>query len=378
MKKIQMVDLTNQLTPIRPEIDFAISEVLKQSDFINGEVVESFETNLATWAGAEHVVSCANGTDALQLALMCLDLNPGDEVLLPVFTYVATVEVIALLGLIPVYVDVCLDTFNIDIQNAENVITKRSKVIVPVHLYGQCADMERIMNFANKHSLFVIEDTAQAIGAKVKFSDGSEQNAGTIGHIGTTSFFPSKNLGCFGDGGALFTNDSELASILRMLKNHGQKIKYVHDIVGVNSRLDSIQAAVLDVKLKYLNSYNLKRAAAADIYDQVFSGVKEIQTPFRAKYSSHVFHQYTLKILKPDLRNDLINYLGKQGIPTMIYYPIPLHQQKAYSKYNTSGNEYLASETLCSQVLSIPMHTELKEEELKFISKHISLFFNQN
>ena len=372
---IKMVDLNRQLDPIRAEIDSVIQGVLEATNFIQGEPVKEFEKNLSKWVGVKHVISCANGTDALQLAFMALGLKPGDEVIVPTFTYVATAEVIALLGLIPVLVDVDSRTFNIDIESASDLVTSRTKAIVPVHLYGQCSDMEQIMKFANKHNLFVVEDTAQAIGAEVKFSDGSTRKAGTVGHIGTTSFFPSKNLGCFGDGGAIFTNDDSLAAKLKMIANHGQRIKYYHDVVGVNSRLDTIQAAILDVKLKHLNSYCEARQKSAAFYDSALKNVEQITIPFRSSFSTHVFHQYTIKINEQYSRDELKSYLAEQGIPSMIYYPIPLHQQKAYLEFMHGDMDYPISTLLCNSVLSLPIHTHLKIEEQQFIVQHIKSFF---
>ena len=372
-----MVDLRRQLEPIKSEINMAIEGVLEASNFIQGEPVRVFEKNLSEWVGVRHVISCANGTDALQLAFMALGLKPGHEVIVPTFTYVATAEVIALLGLIPVLVDVDSQTFNIDIKAASNLITSRTKAIVPVHLYGQCANMEQIMKFAESHNLYVIEDTAQAIGAEVKFSDGFTRKAGTIGHIGTTSFFPSKNLGCFGDGGAIFTNDDSLAAELKMIANHGQRIKYYHDVVGVNSRLDTIQAAILDVKLKHLNFYCEARQRAAAYYDFALKHVDQITIPFRSSFSTHVFHQYTIKIDGQYSRDELKSYLSEQGIPSMIYYPIPLHEQEAYLEYMPADMNYPISTSLCNTVLSLPMHTHLKTEEQDFIVQHIKLFFSK-
>ena len=377
MNNINMVDLGRQLTPIKAEVDSAIQGVLEATNFIQGEPVRLFEKNLAEWIGVKHVVSCANGTDALQLALMALGLKPGDEVIVPTFTYVATAEVIALLGLRPILVDVDSQTFNIDIEAASNLITSRTKAIVPVHLYGQCANMERIMRFAVSHNLYVVEDTAQAIGAEVEFSDGSTRKAGTIGHIGTTSFFPSKNLGCFGDGGAIFTNDDNLAAELKMIANHGQRIKYYHDVVGVNSRLDTIQAAILDVKLKHLNSYCEARQKAAAYYDSALKHVEQISIPVRSSFSTHVFHQYTIKIDGQYSRDELKSYLSGQGIPSMIYYPLPLHEQKAYLEFMRGDMDYPISTSLCNSVLSLPMHTHLKIEEQDFIVQHIKLFFSK-
>jgi dTDP-4-amino-4,6-dideoxygalactose transaminase len=375
--KIKMVDLGRQLDPIREKIDVAIQGVLEESNFIQGEPVVEFEKNLAEWVGVKHVISCANGTDALQLAFMALRLKPGDEVIVPTFTYVATAEVIALLGLSPILVDVDPQTFNIDIEAASHLVTSRTKAIVPVHLYGQCANMELIMKFAESHKIYVVEDTAQAIGAEVKFSDGSSLKAGTIGHIGTTSFFPSKNLGCFGDGGAIFTNDDSLAAELKMIANHGQRVKYYHDVVGVNSRLDTIQAAILDVKLKHLNSYCEARQKAAAFYDSALRHVEQITIPFRSSFSTHVFHQYTIKIDEYYSRDELKSYLAEQGIPSMIYYPLPLHEQKAYTEFMPEEMNHPISISLCNSVLSLPMHTHLKIEEQEFIVRHIKLFFSK-
>ncbi|MDC0614612.1 DegT/DnrJ/EryC1/StrS family aminotransferase [Schleiferiaceae bacterium] len=377
MMEIKMVDLGRQLHPIRSEIDFAISSVLEKGDFIQGTPVREFEKNLSKWIGTKHVITCANGTDALQLAFMALGLKPGDEVLVPTFTYVATAEVIALLGLSPILVDVDSQTFNIDIETASNLVTSKTKAVVPVHLYGQCANMEQIIKFAESHNLHVVEDTAQAIGAEVKFSDGSTRKAGTIGHIGTTSFFPSKNLGCFGDGGAIFTNDDNLAARLKMIANHGQRIKYHHDVVGVNSRLDTIQAAVLDLKLKHLNSYCEARQKAANYYDSALKHFEQINIPFRSSFSTHVFHQYTIKIDGQFSRDELKSYLAEQGIPSMIYYPLPLHEQKAYLEFLPGDMDYPISTSLCNSVLSLPMHTHLKIEEQDFIVQHIKSFFSK-
>ena len=374
--KIKMVDLGRQLEPIKNEIESAINSVLNATNFIQGQQVRTFEQSLAKWVGAGHAISCGNGTDALQLALMALGLKKGDEVIVPSFTYVATAEVIALLGLKPLLVDVHEDSFNIDVEAASNLITEKTKAIVPVHLYGQCADMEAIMSIAQKHNLYVVEDTAQAIGAEVTFSDGSKKKAGTIGHIGTTSFFPSKNLGCFGDGGAIFTNDDKLATELKMIANHGQRVKYHHDVVGVNSRLDTIQAAILNVKLDYLHSYCKARQKAATFYDEALSSIQGLSVPIRSEFSSHVFHQYTIKIASPYSRDDLKDYLAHNGVPSMIYYPLPLHEQKAYSSFIDKHLKFSKSTKLCNQVLSLPMHTELKSEELSFITELIKDYFN--
>ena len=372
-----MVDLSRQLEPIKAEIDRAIQKVLEASNFVQGEPVRRLEKNLAQWVGAKHVISCANGTDALQLALMALGLRPGDEVIVPTFTYVATAEVIALLGLSPILVDVDAQTFNINIKTALNLVTSKTKAIVPVHLYGQCANMEEIMKFAKSHDLYVVEDNAQAIGAKVKFSDGSTRKAGTIGHIGTTSFFPSKNLGCFGDGGAIFTDNDNLAAKLKMIANHGQSVKYHHDVIGVNSRLDTIQAAILNVKLDHLDSYCESRQKSAAFYDDALKDVEHVTTPFRSPYSSHVFHQYTIKVNEQYSRDELKSYLAEQGVPSMVYYPFPLHKQKAYLEFMSEDMEFPISTTLCNSVLSLPMHTHLKIEEQEFIVRHIKLFFSK-
>ena len=321
-----------------------------------------------------HVIPCGNGTDALQIAMMALNLSAGDEVIVPAFTYVATAEVIGLLGLKPVLVDVDPDTFNIDTKLIQEAITDKTRLIVPVHLFGQCADMETIMNIAQKHNLYVIEDTAQAIGANYTFSDGSEKKAGTIGHIGTTSFFPSKNLGCYGDGGAIFTNNDELASSIRMISNHGQAKQYYHEVIGVNSRLDSIQAAILNVKLPYLGAFNHARQFVAKRYDEAYKDIKFLQTPFREPNSTHVFHQYTLKI-KNGKRDELKKYLADNGIPSMIYYPLPLNHQKAYQSISSPIGNLTVSESLCNQVLSLPVHTEFEEEQIDYIIQHIKIFF---
>ena len=376
MDNIKMVDLVRQYEAIKSDINGAVQQVLNSTDFIQGPPVRQFEENLAEWLGVKHVISCANGTDALQIALMALRLRPGDEVIVPAFTYVATAEVIALLGLKLILVDVDPKSFNMNIEAASHLVTSRTKAIVPVHLYGQSANMERIMKFAENHSLFVIEDTAQAIGAEVTFSDGLTRKAGTIGHIGTTSFFPSKNLGCFGDGGAIFTNDDYLAAEVRMIANHGQRIKYYHDVVGVNSRLDTLQAAILNIKLEYLNSYSEARQKAAAHYDSAFEYVQQITIPFRSDFTTHVFHQYTIKIDKLYSRDELKNYLAGNDIPSMIYYPLPLHEQKAYQEYTQNDDEYPISSSLCESVLSLPMHTHLEPEQQEYIVHHVKSFFS--
>jgi dTDP-4-amino-4,6-dideoxygalactose transaminase len=365
--KIQMVDLKGQYQKIKTEVDSALNEVISSTSFINGPAVKEFQSDLENYLNIKHVIPCANGTDALQIAMMALDLKQGDEVITANFTYVATAEVIGLLGLSPVLVDVNPDTFNIDIESIERNITSKTKAIVPVHLFGQCADMERIMAIAKKYNLYVIEDTAQAIGADYSFSDGRNFKAGTIGTIGCTSFFPSKNLGCFGDGGAIFTNNDELAKKIRMIAHHGQSVQYVHEVLGVNSRLDSIQAAILKIKLKHLDEYALSRNKVAEFYDKAFSNHSKIKIPSRSKNSTHVFHQYTLQIIGYD-RTELREKLTEHGIPAMIYYPIPLHKQNAYKNERFKTNDFPITQKLCDTVLSLPMHTELEEETLNYIT----------
>jgi dTDP-4-amino-4,6-dideoxygalactose transaminase len=374
--KIQMVDLHGQYQRIKEEIDTAIAEVLDSTAFINGPAVSFFAKELAEYNKVAHAIPCANGTDALQLAMMALDLKSGDEVIVPAFTYVATAEVIALLGLTPVFVDVYPDTFLISVEEIKKRLTNRTKAIVPVHLFGQCADMEAIMYIASEHDIYVIEDTAQAIGADYTFSDGKVKKAGTIGHIGTTSFFPSKNLGCFGDGGAILTNDDELAAKLKMIANHGQQMRYYHDIVGVNSRLDTLQAAILRVKLPLLNDYCGQRNKSAAFYDLELSGIDSIQIPLRTEKSSHVFHQYTIRCTDIN-RDDMRAYLQEEGIPSMVYYPVPLHLQKAYQHYGFEKGSFLVSEKLSEQVLSLPIHTEQTEEELGLIVGAMKEFIYQ-
>jgi dTDP-4-amino-4,6-dideoxygalactose transaminase len=369
-KKIQMVDLKSQYEKIKTEVDSAIQNVLNNTAFINGPEVKAFQTELEHYLGAKHVIPCANGTDALQIAMMALDLKPGDEVITADFTYVATAEVIALLGLKPVLVDVVPNTFEIDTAAIERAITSKTKAIVPVHLFGQCADMEAIMALAKKNNLFVIEDTAQAIGAEYIFSDGTKKKAGTIGTIGCTSFFPSKNLGCYGDGGALFTNDDTLAAKIRIIANHGQSAQYIHDSIGVNSRLDSIQAAILRIKLRDLDHYAAARNKAASYYDKAFANHPKLITPARAKFSNHVFHQYTLQLNGVD-RTALRDFLASKDIPAMIYYPIPLHLQKAYLDSRYKAGDFPVTEKLCASVMSLPMHTELDEETLKYITDSV-------
>jgi len=369
-KKIQMVDLKSQYLKIKAEVDAGIEEVISNTAFINGPAVKEFQADLENYLQVKHVIPCANGTDALQIAMMALDLKPGDEVITASFTYVATAEVIGLLGLTPVLVDVYEDTFDINIEAIEKAITPKTKAIVPVHLFGQCADMERIMALAQKHNLFVIEDVAQAIGADYTFNDGTIRKAGTIGTIGCTSFFPSKNLGCYGDGGAIYTNDDDLAKKLRMIAHHGQSVQYVHDVLGVNSRLDTIQAAILKVKLKHLDGYAAARNKAADFYDVAFANHPKLKTPVRVKNSTHVFHQYTLQLIGVD-RKLLREQLAEIGIPAMIYYPIPLHEQNAYKSVRFKKEDFPITEKLCATVLSLPMHTEMDEEMLKYICTNL-------
>lgn len=373
MKKLQMVDLLGQYTKIKPEIDAAIQSVFESTSFINGPDVLKFQKNLEIYLGVSHVIPCANGTDALQLALMSLDLKPGDEVITTTFTFVATVEAISLLGLKPVLVDANAETFNIDINQIERAITPKTKAIIPVHLYGQCANMETIMDIASRHNLFVIEDAAQALGAVYSFSNGLAKKAGVIGHIGCTSFFPSKNLGCYGDGGAVFTNNPDLAEKIRCIANHGSKIKYYHETVGINSRLDTIQAAILNIKLNYLDQYNEARQKAADYYDNAFINIPQLTIPVKRAYSTHIFHQYTLKLNKIN-RAQLIEFLTKKGIPTMVYYPVPMHLQKAYESLGYKKGAFPVAEELSEIVLSLPVHTELTKKDLDFISSTLVEF----
>lgn len=374
MKNIQMVDLHGQYLKIKKDIDHAIQEVIDSTAFVKGPVVTNFENELASYLQCKHVIACANGTDALQIALMALDLKPGDEVITSDFTFIATVEVIALLGLTPVLVDVDPKTFLITPESIEKVITPRTKAIIPVHLFGQNCDMESIMNIAKKHNLYVIEDAAQSIGSDFICKNGTKQKSGTIGHIGCTSFFPSKNLGCYGDGGAIYTNDDNIAVIIRSVANHGMEIRYHHDRIGVNSRLDGIQAAILKEKLKKLNEYCTARQEVANFYDKKLSLISEIEIPERAEKSTHVFHQYTIKT-KKEYRNKLKEFLSKKNIPSMIYYPIPLHKQKAFQIFGTLKNSYPVSEQLADSVLSLPIHTEMDEEQLYYVTLTITDFF---
>jgi len=373
--KIQMVDLKGQYLKIKEDIDVGIQECIDSTAFINGPAVKEFQHDFERYLGVKHVIPCANGTDALQIAMMALNLQPGDEIICPAFTYVATAEVIGLLGLKPVMVDVNADTFDIQLEGLEKYLTPNTKAIVPVHLYGQSADMEQILKFAEKHNLFVIEDNAQAIGSDYTFSDGTVRKTGTIGHIGCTSFFPSKNLGCYGDGGALMTNDDELAFKIRMIANHGQEKKYYHKVLGCNSRLDTIQAAILKVKLKHLDQYSAARNRMADYYDKNLKGIAEIQIPRRAGNSTHVFHQYTLRV-KNGKRDGLQKYLAEKNIPSMIYYPLPLYKQEAFLQYVEDGFSLPVTEQLCKEVISLPVHTEFDQEVLDVIITETKNYFN--
>ncbi len=374
MNPIQMVDLKAQYRKIKPEIDKAIQEVIDSTAFIQGPQVKTFQQNLETYLSVKHVIPCANGTDALQIAMMALGLKPGDEVITASFTYVATAEVIALLGLKPVLVDVDPETFTIDPVAVEKAITDKTKAIVPVHLFGQCCKMEQLEAIAKKYGIHLIEDTAQAIGADYIYANGNRKKAGTIGTIGATSFFPSKNLGCYGDGGALFTNDDELAQKIRMIANHGQRVRYYHDEVGVNSRLDTLQAAILTVKLRELDSYAASRQRLADVYDQAFSGIQGLTVPVRAPWSSHVFHQYTL-LTDGSKRDQMKEFLESKAVPAMIYYPVPLHMQKAYLDSRYREGDFPVTEDLCRRVISLPMHTEMQDDQLAHIIQTVLEFF---
>ena len=376
MENINMVDLKAQYLKIKDEVDKGIMEVIETTSFIKGPAVQKFQNNMEAYLNVKHVIPCGNGTDALQVAMMALGLKPGDEVITTSFTFIATAEVIALLGLTPVLVDVNPDTYNIDPDAIRRAITDKTKAIVPVHLFGQSAPMEDIMTIADEFNLFVIEDNAQAIGADYICNDGSKKKTGTIGHLGCTSFFPSKNLGAYGDGGAIFTNDDKLAEQLRAIVNHGMKVRYYHDYVGVNSRLDSMQAAILDVKLKHLDEYCDARRSAADYYDVAFANHPKIKTPVRYEKSTHVFHQYTLVTTNVD-RDALKSFLAEKGIPMMIYYPVPLHMQKAYMSERYSEGDFPVTEKLSETVMSLPMHTELTEEQLEFITSNVLEFLNK-
>ena len=383
MKKIQMVDLKGQYSGIKDVVNPSIQEVIETTTFINGPKVHQFQKNLETYLNVKHVIPCANGTDALQIAMMGLGLKPGDEVITADFTFAATVEVIALLQLTPVLVDVNADDFNISIEAIKKAITPKTKAIVPVHLFGQCSDMEAIMEIAKAHNLFVIEDNAQAIGANYKYKNGTKVKAGTIGNVGATSFFPSKNLGCYGDGGAIFTNDDDLAYTIRGIVNHGMYERYHHDVIGVNSRLDSIQAAVLDAKLPHLDNYNKARQNAARKYNKAFEPIENIITPKTVNgcdgicdtCDCHVFHQYTLKIKNSD-RDALVKHLNEKNIPCGVYYPIPLHNQKAYEDERYNENDFKVTNQLVKEVISLPMHTELDDEQIEFITSTIIKFIN--
>ena len=370
MEPIQMVDLKRQYKHIKSDVDTAIHSVLDSAAFINGKPVQDFATALGTYLGSKYVIPCANGTDALQIAMMALDLQPGDEVITPSFTYIATTEVVALLKLKPVFAEVDADTFCIDPASIRKLITPKTKAIVPVHLYGHSAPMEEIMKIAEEFNLYVIEDNAQAIGADYRYSDGRKKKTGTIGHIGATSFFPSKNLGCYGDGGAIFTDNEELADKMKKIANHGQSVRYYHDLVGCNSRLDTLQAAVLNVKLPLLDTYIKARQAVADYYNLAFAGNKNIITPSIASYSTHVFHQYTLKLEGVD-RNGLNQYLAEKNIPSMIYYPVPAHRQKMFAGLTSDTVDLPVTDWLTERVISLPMHTEMDKDQLEYISGHV-------
>lgn len=372
---IQMVDLKNQYLRIKPSIDAAIQECIDNAAFIKGPQVGQFEKQLADYLEVKHVITCANGTDALQLALMALDLKPGDEVIVPAFTYVATAEVIALLGLIPVIVDVDPGTFTMTARHIEEALSDNTKAVVPVHLFGQCADMEEILQLCHSKGIFLVEDNAQAIGSHYTFKSGKTSSSGSVGDLGTTSFFPSKNLGCFGDGGAVYTNDDHLAAKVRMIANHGQAEKYKHEVVGVNSRLDTLQAAILIEKLQHLDRYIADRQIVADCYDQLFTKMPEIQTPQRARYSTHVFHQYTIKV--PSHQRDALKaHLQQKQIPSMVYYPIPLSEQRAYEGLGRVAGALPVTKDLCKTVLSLPMHTELTKEQVEYIGSSVIEFLS--
>jgi len=369
MHKIQMVDLKRQYEKIKSEVDVAIQQVIDSTAFINGPDVAALANELSDYLGVKHVIPCANGTDALQIALMALGLEPGDEVITPSFTYIATVEVVALLRLKPVFVDVDEDTFTMNIESLKNAITPSTKAIIPVHLYGQAANMEAILQLAKQHDIPVIEDNAQAIGGDYSFPDGRKAKTGTMGTIGTTSFFPSKNLGCYGDGGAIFTNDDELADKMKMIANHGQKIRYYHEMVGCNSRLDTIQAAILRIKLRHLDAYCDARRAVADYYDAAFVNHPSVRTPYRAPYSKHVFHQYTVQLSGVD-RDKVVQYLADKSIPSMLYYPVPSHKQNMFKALGGNDFNLPVTDKLQENVLSLPIHTELSDEELKYITSN--------
>lgn len=375
MRPIQMVDTKTQYQRIKKEVDKAVLDVMESSAFINGKVVHEFAENLSAYIGVKHTIPCANGTDALQIAMMALGLRPGDEVITPSFTYIATTEVIALLGLTPVFVEVNPRTFCMDPASVRKAITKKTKAIVPVHLYGHAAPMAEIMEIADEHKIYVIEDNAQAIGCDYHFPNGETKKTGSIGHIAATSFYPSKNLGAFGDGGALFTNDDELATKMRIIANHGQTKQYYHDMVGCNSRLDSIQAAILNIKLGFLDEYIEARRTAADFYDKAFASSEKLITPHRDENCRHVFHQYTLQLdgdANPAaFRDGLKQFLSENSIPAMIYYPVPGHKQKMFEAFGTASQDLPVTDWLTERVISLPMHTELDEEQLSFITSKV-------
>lgn len=370
-----MVDLKSQYLKIKPEIDKALLTAVEEVAYINGPQVKQFAKSLQHFNKVEMAITCANGTDAIQIAMMGLGFKPGDEVIVPAFTYIATVEVIALLGLVPKFIDVREGTFELDYTQIESLISEKTVAIIPVHLFGQCSNMDMIMSIAKKHNLKVIEDTAQAMGAEFIYKDGTKAFAGTIGDVGTTSFFPSKNLGCFGDGGALLTNNVQLGENINMIANHGQRKKYYHETIGVNSRLDTVQAAILEVKLKYLNDYSKARQEVANKYDEELSSLRGLILPSRAEYSTHVFNQYTCRVTEGK-RDELKKFLEGHGIPTMVYYPVPVHLQEAYRIYGYKENDFPTAERLCKEVISLPIHTEMKVEVQGFIISKIKEFFN--
>lgn len=376
MRPIQMVDTKTQYEHIKDQVDRAVLDVMASSAFINGQPVKDFASHLANYLSVKHVIPCANGTDALQIAMMALGLQPGDEVITPSFTYIATTEVIALLRLKPVFVEVDPQSFCMDVDALRKAITPRTKAIVPVHLYGQAAPMEEIMQIANENGLYVIEDNAQAIGCDYRFSNGAVKKTGSIGHIGCTSFYPSKNLGAFGDGGAIFTNDDQLAAALTMIANHGQSKRYYHDVVGCNSRLDTIQAAILDIKLGHLDEYNAARRKAADFYDEAFAACSSITVPYRAPYATHVFHQYTL-LIEGKSRDELSAFLASRQIPSMIYYPVPGHKQKMFASFDTDRQLMPVTDWLTERVISLPIHTELDQEQLSCITQSVLEFMEK-
>lgn len=376
MGAIQMVDTKTQYLKIKEEVDAAVIGVMESSRFIGGPIVTAFAEELAAYHQSKHVITCANGTDALQIAMMALGIRAGDEVITPSFTYIATVEVAAILGIKPIFVEVDKNTFCIDAEAIEKAITPKTKAIVPVHLYGHAANMEAIMDIAKRHNLFVIEDNAQGIGNDYSFNDGTVKKTGSIGHIGCTSFYPSKNLGAFGDGGAIFTNDDSLAEKLKMIASHGQKVQYYHDVIGCNSRLDAMQAAVLQIKLKHLDNYISSRRKAADFYDAAFAGHKKITIPYRAAFNNHVFHQYTLTLHDTN-RNALSKHLAEKGIPSMIYYPVPAHKQKMFEAFGGNEFELPITDWLTERVISLPMHTELDEEQQGYIIEQVLNFVNK-